>query len=244
MIDLHSHILPDIDDGARTVDMSLAMAQQAVDAGVSHMVCTPHMHWGTFDNDIQNIRQAFENLCTHITEARIPISLSWAAEVRLNEMVPVWHKKRQLPFLGTYKNKQVLLLELPHSHIPAGTEQLVKWLLANNIQPLIPHPERNRDVWERPEKILWLKNLGCLFQVTAGAFIGRFGEHVQDISITMLNDGLIHVVASDTHDTKRRPNDMREAFDVVCSLHSQQAADNLFVKNPANIIERDGHASV
>lgn len=237
MIDLHSHILPDIDDGARSVDMSLAMAQQAVDAGVSHMVCTPHMHWGTFDNDMQNIEQAFKSLCTHISEARIPISLSWAAEVRLNEMVPVWHKKRQLPFLGTYKEKHVLLLELPHSHIPAGTEQLIKWLLANNIQPLIPHPERNRDVWERPEKIVWLKNLGCLFQVTAGALTGRFGELVQDISITMLNDDLIHVVASDTHDTKRRPNDMREAFNVVSNVHSKKAAEDLFIKNPGTIIE-------
>lgn len=236
MIDLHSHILPDIDDGARSIDMSLDMAHQAVEAGVSHMVCTPHMHWGTFDNDMQNIAQTFKHFCNCIAKENIPITFSWAAEVRLNEMVPVWHKKRQLPFLGTFANKNVLLLELPHSHIPAGTEQLVKWLLANNVQPLIPHPERNRDIWERPEKVMWLKNIGCLFQVTAGALIGRFGELVQDISITMLNDQLIHVVASDTHDTKRRPNDMQDAYNFVCSLKAEDTADALFVRNPKAII--------
>ena len=236
MIDLHSHILPGIDDGARDTDMSLAMAQQAVDAGISFMMCTPHMHWGTFDNDIEIIEPVFKQLRRDISAAGIPLTLGWAAEVRLNEMVPVWYKTQKIPFLGTLNGKKILLLELPHSHIPAGADQLIKWLIANGVQPLIPHPERNRDVWERPEKIRWLRNLGCLFQVTAGALTGRFGEVVQDISLSMLDDDFIDLVASDTHDTKRRPNDMKEAFELVCRQADEQQAQRLFVETPGMIV--------
>ncbi len=236
MIDLHSHILPGIDDGARDADMSLAMAQQAVDVGISFMMCTPHMHWGTFDNDIEIIEPVFKQLRRDISAAGIPLTLGWAAEVRLNEMVPLWYKTQKIPFLGMLNGKKVLLLELPHSHIPAGADQLIKWLIANGVQPLIPHPERNRDVWERPEKIRWLRNLGCLFQVTAGALTGRFGEVVQDISLSMLDDDFIDLVASDTHDTKRRPNDMKDAFELVCRQAGERPAQRLFVETPGNIV--------
>lgn len=236
MIDLHSHILPGIDDGARDTEMSLAMAQQAVDAGISYMMCTPHMHWGTFDNDGTIIEPVFNQLRRDISAAGIPLTLGWAAEVRLNEMVPVWYKTQKIPFLGKWKGKNVLLLELPHSHIPAGADQLIKWLIANGVQPLIPHPERNRDVWERPEKIRWLRNLGCMFQVTAGALTGRFGEVVQDISLGMLDDDLIDLVASDTHDIKRRPNDMRDAFEIVSQQSNEEMARKLFVDIPGKIV--------
>jgi protein-tyrosine phosphatase len=238
MIDVHSHILPDIDDGARSIDMALAMAQQAVDIGVTHMVCTPHLHWGTFNNTKELIQPVFDAFQNELLTSNIPLSISWAAEVRLNELVPIWAKKGQLPFLGKLDEKDVVLLELPHSHIPAGTEQLVKWLLANNIQPLIPHPERNRDIWERPEKIKWLRNLGCKFQVTAGAITGRFGEHVQDIALSMLELGLVDLVASDTHDTRRRPNDMKEAFEMVRTLHSEKVSTALFLTTPAKILNK------
>lgn len=236
MIDLHSHILPGIDDGARNTEMSLAMAKQAVDAGISYMMCTPHMHWGTFDNDGTIIESVFNQLRRDISAAGIPLTLGWAAEVRLNEMVPVWYKTQQIPFLGKWKGKNVLLLELPHSHIPAGADQLIKWLIANGVQPLIPHPERNRDVWERPEKIRWLRNLGCMFQVTAGALTGRFGEVVQDISLGMLDDDLIDLVASDTHDIKRRPNDMRDAFEIVSQQSKEEKARKLFMETPGIIV--------
>mgnify|MGYP001480934524 FL=1 len=129
MIDLHSHILPGIDDGARTLDIALEMAQQAVTCGVSHMVCTPHIHMGYFDNSQSSIEAAFHSFNEHVKRESIPLSLSFAAEVRVNELIPVWHKKGELPFLGTYDGKNVLLLEMPHSHIPQGIDVLIKWLL-------------------------------------------------------------------------------------------------------------------
>lgn len=235
-VDCHSHILPGIDDGARTMDDAIAMARQAVEANVSHLVCTPHIHWGRFDNSVQQIASVFEELQQALAVEGVSLSLSFAGEVRANEMVPLWIREGNLPFLGQYKGKKVLLLEMPHSHIPAGFDQLLRWLINEGIQPLIPHPERNRDVWKRPEKIQWLRNFGCLLQVTAGAFVGRFGENVQEIAESMLDRGQIDLVASDTHDTLKRPNDMQVAFDRVIALAGETSAHQLFVDTPKSIV--------
>lgn len=236
MIDVHSHIIPGIDDGARDMEMALAMAQQTMDAGVTHLVCTPHMHWGTFDNTKDTIQAGYTALVAAIDQAGIDLTLSWAGEVRVNEMVPVWFKQDKLPYLGMKDGKRVLLLEMPHSNMPAGLDQLFRWLLNAGVRPLIPHPERNRDIWKQPQKIQWLRNQGCLLQVTAGAFTGRFGEHVQELALSMLEHNQIDLVASDTHDTKRRPNEMGEAFEVVAREHSEARAQQLFVTTPGEII--------
>lgn len=238
MIDLHSHILPGIDDGARSLDIALEMAQQAVDGGVRHMVCTPHIHKGYFDNTLKSIEHSFLEFKKEIIRASIPLSLSYAAEVRVNELIPVWYKQKALPFLGTYNGKHILLLEMPHSHIPQGLEVLIKWLLKNNVQPLIAHPERNRELLAEQHKFSWLQRQGCIFQVTAGALTGRFGDKVEDFALSMMRNKAFHVVASDTHDLVRRPNDMGAAYDVV-SAFSDEFAQEVFVTRPGAIVSFD-----
>ena len=124
---------------------------------------------------------------------------------------------------------------MPHSHLPQGLDLLVKWLLKNNVQPLIAHPERNRELLSEQHKFLWLQRLGCKFQATAGALTGRFGENIQHFATTLLRERAFHVVASDTHDTLRRPNDMKEAFELV-SKFDEDYAEQLFVKTPGAIV--------
>ena len=243
MIDLHSHILPGIDDGARSLDIALEMAEQAVSCGISHMVCTPHIHRGYFDNSQSSIEAAFQSFNEHVKRESIPLSLSFAAEVRVNELIPIWHKKGELPFLGKYDGKNVLLLEMPHSHIPQGLDVLIKWLLRNNIQPLIAHPERNRELIAENDKFNWLQRQGCLFQATAGAFVGRFGERVEEFAFRLLEKGAFHVVASDTHDLIRRPNDMQAALEVD-SKYNSEYAEALFIKTPGRIIALDQNNAV
>ncbi len=236
MIDVHSHIIPGIDDGARDMEMSLAMARQTQQAGVSHLVCTPHIHWGYFDNTQDIIKNGFNQLQQEVRNAGIELSLSYAGEVRVNEMIPVWLKEGKLPFIGKWKERDVLLLEMPHSHVPGGLDQLVRWLINENVQPLIPHPERNRDILKMPDKVQWLRNLGCLLQVTAGAFTGSFGQHVESLAFSMLDNNQIDLVASDTHDTKRRPNEMAEARDLVRQHAGEDIAHRLFKDTPGKII--------
>ncbi len=236
MIDVHSHIIPGIDDGSRSMEMSLTMATQSVDAGVKHVVCTPHIHWGVFDNTRAEIASGFEALKEAVERERIPLTLSWAGEVRIKEIIPQWLANDELPFIGKWKGKPVLLLEMPHSHVPAGLDQLLRWLQSSGVQPLIPHPERNRDVLKMPDKIQWLRNLGCLLQVTAGAITGRFGENVQALSEQMLEADQVDVVASDMHDDVKRPNDMGEAYNAVKEMISKERADKLFKLTPGKIV--------
>lgn len=238
MIDLHSHILPGIDDGARSMDIALEMARQAVSCGVTHMVCTPHIHKGYFDNTPQSIEASYHSLVKAVNDADIPLTLSYAAEVRVNELIPVWLRKGELPFIGTWNGKNVLLLEMPHSHVPQGLDSLVKWLLRNNVQPLIAHPERNRELLAEQHKFAWLQRLGCLFQVTAGALTGRFGENIEQFAHALMHEKSFHIVASDTHDLARRPNDMKAAFERV-SLFDKTFAELVFINNPAKIIGQE-----
>ncbi|WP_372621267.1 tyrosine-protein phosphatase, partial [Alteromonas stellipolaris] len=203
--------------------------------GVTHLVCTPHIHPGFFDNTPAIIENAYNELVLELQRQHIPLKLSYAAELRVSEHIPIWIKQNAVPFLGDIDGKKVMLLEMPHSHIPSGLEPLIKWLLKNNVQPLIAHPERNRELLREQHKFDWLRRIGCWFQVTAGAITGRFGEPVQNFALTLLANKSFHVVASDTHDTVRRPNDMGEAFAVVSALDAAYA-QQVFVTTPGKIV--------
>ncbi len=237
MIDLHSHLLPAIDDGARTIQDSVDLAYQAMEQGVTHMVCTPHIHPRVFNNDIQNIRESFEQTLVAFREKGIELKLSFACEVRLSIEVSQWIAQNKLPFLGDWNDKSALLLELPHSHVPVGADTLIKWLLKKGIQPIIPHPERNREVMADYSKASWLKGQGALFQATAGAFLGSFGEQAEQIAWRLLDDDLITYVASDMHNLSKRPNQMMAAYEKIQQLKGDDIADELFFTVPQKITQ-------
>ncbi|ABG39600.1 PHP-like protein [Paraglaciecola sp. T6c] len=232
MIDLHSHILPGIDDGAPDLAASLAMAEQSVAVGVTHMVCTPHIHQSYFDNDMATISKTYQALVAHLQQAGCPLKLSFGAEIRITPDIMIWHKQGQIPFIGKWEDKDAMLLELPHSHIPPGTDNLLRWLIKHQIQPIIAHPERNRDIIASPDKVIALKRTGCLFQATAGAFTGRFSKPVKDTVELLLARDFISYVASDTHSINRRPNDMADAFIAVTALKGNEYAERLFRTTP------------
>lgn len=235
MIDLHSHILPGIDDGARDLNETVALAKHALDQGVTHMVCTPHIHTGVFDNTQKTIEEAFEVVVNELRANNVNLALSYSCEVRIGAELTNWIINSKLPLLGIWGGKPALLLELPHSHIPAGADSLINWLLRKGIQPIIPHPERNRDILSNYNKATWLKSLGVLFQATAGAFTGTFGERVSDTAYQMLDDNLIAYVASDMHNLKRRPNEMAEAYKAVSHFIGVLIANRLFIETPRAI---------
>ncbi len=232
MIDLHSHILAGIDDGSKNLENSLAMAYQAVECGVTKMVCTPHIHQGYFDNNLVSIKQAFDKLILKLAEAKCHLKIAFSAEVRIGIEITDWIKKGQIPYIGTWQGRNAMLLELPHSHVPPGTENLLRWLMDNQVQPIIVHPERNRDVMADYRKLASLQQAGAIFQVTAGAFCGRFSDKVEETAMKMLKDDNITFIASDTHNTDRRPNDMGACRDVLVPLVGEQKASLMLSQTP------------
>lgn len=232
MIDLHSHLLPGIDDGARSMDEALTLAHQTWNSGVTHLMCTPHIHSRIFDNSDESIKPVFQEFVRILRQNACPLKVAYAAEVRISAELTEWVKSKQCMFLGSYQGKKLLLLELPHSNIPAGTDTLISWLARHDVKVVIPHPERNRDILANYEKLLWLKRLGVLFQCTAGAFTGTFKEASRKVALRMLDDNLIDYVASDMHNLHKRPNEMKRAFDIVEKHSEQQIAQALFVETP------------
>ena len=237
MIDIHCHILPGIDDGAKDMAESLALIRLAIEDGVKRMVVTPHLHFGRFDNTLAVIKSSFAALQHAVKDEQLAIELAYAAEVRLDSDIIPFVQRNELPLYGTFQGQQYMLLEFPHSHIPAGSEMLVKFLKKNNITPVIAHPERNRDLLKAPHKIKAFVRLGCWFQVTGSSLTGDFGEDCQQLALNYIEQGFIHIVASDAHNVKRRPPQLTNARLKVVEHFGEDVAHTLFNENPFNITE-------
>ncbi|MEI6896516.1 MAG: CpsB/CapC family capsule biosynthesis tyrosine phosphatase [Psychromonas sp.] len=237
MIDLHSHILANIDDGVLTLEDSIVLIRGALANGVTKILATPHIHLGTFDNNITIIHAAFDALIQKLQEQDINISLAYAAEVRICPEIISLSKNKKLPFMGKWQGSDLLLLEFPHSHIPPGSEKLIDWLISQNIKPMIAHPERNRDLWQFSELLKPFKQRGCLFQVTASSLLGDFGPRSEHLAWQLLENNEVTIIASDMHNISRRPCKMLEAYNAVKSRCSEKMAEQLFVSNPEMIFD-------
>lgn len=237
MYDLHCHIIPGIDDGAKTMDEALALLQIAEQEGISHMVITPHIHPGTFDNTTAIIQQGLYELQSASKQAGLTLQLAAAAEVRLSTEILAWAERGLLPFIGQYQGFDVLLLEFPHSHIPAGADKLVKWLLSKNILPMIAHPERNRDVQSDPAKLGPFIRQDCLFQLTASSVLGDMGERSSALAEQLLKQKLFSIMATDSHNLLRRPPKLKQAAERVSQLVSPEYAEQLVLTLPQQISE-------
>ena len=236
MIDLHCHLLPGIDDGAQTEAESVDMLQQAIADGITHMVLTPHVRPGRYNNTLNNLQVPFQRLQQIITEQQLIIKLSLGGEVRLCDEILDLFAKDNLPFIGTYDNQKVMLLELPHNGIPASSDKLIDWFMERDIIPMIAHPERNKAIISDINKAAPFIMRGCLFQLTAMSVTGGFGNKAYGVAHQFLEQGLATVIASDAHNSKRRPAILSKAFNHVAEKYSEVLAKELLIDTPKYII--------
>ena len=236
MIDLHCHILPGIDDGAQNLDEALGLCRRAVEDGITHMVATPHIHEGRYNNTPATISHALKELRHGLSEHGIELEVRAAAEVRIGAELMATVPAKQVPFLGTWNGQKVMLLELPHDQVPPYTMNLVNWLKSQKILPMIAHPERNKGVMADIGKLHPLIEAGCLFQLTAMSVAGKFGGPAHDIASEMLRKGWATIIASDAHNLQHRPPVLSEAVDAAAELVGEQEAQNLVLHNPAKLI--------
>ena len=232
MIDLHNHLLPGIDDGAEDVDTSIELARIAVADGITHLVCTPHIHAGRYDNTPQTIQAAFKQFQQALEAEQIGLKVAYAAEVRFGLELMEWAAMNALPFLGEWQGKQVLLLEFPHGEVPFGAEKLTSWLIGRNILPIIAHPERNKAIMKSRSKLKPFLDQGCLLQVTASSVAGHFGETAQDIAIVLLQENTVTIVATDAHNSRHRPPRLKEGVRAAADVIGEKKAAELVTINP------------
>ncbi|MGN1407415.1 tyrosine-protein phosphatase, partial [Lactobacillus sp.] len=167
VVDLHCHILPGIDDGSKDWETSLKLAQDAVNDGITHALCTPHTLNGRFLNHKADVIKLTEEFQEKIDQAGIPLTVFPGHEVRLSGGLLDALDKDDILFCD--EDGQYMLLELPSNEVPHYTKNMVFQLMQRGITPIIVHPERNNEILEEPTKLQEFLEMGVLVQITASS---------------------------------------------------------------------------
>jgi protein-tyrosine phosphatase len=228
-IDIHCHILPGLDDGPRSRGEAEKMLAVAREDGISGIVATPHM----LDGICNNTREGIEKAIVDLDGAVQGVPIYMGAEVRLGMEFTRYIEYGGLPLIN---DKNFLLLELPPYIVPPVKvlEHLVNNLRTKGIIPIFSHPERNMPITRDPSIISRLVRCGALFQLTAMSITE--GGNTAKTALNMIGKGYIHVVASDAHDSQRRPPLLSRCYEYVSKKIGRDLANWLFIENPHKII--------
>src|SRR5438477_5541651 len=230
MIDIHSHILPGLDDGSKSWDMTLQMCRLAIRDGIEHIVASPHAD-DTYVYSRDRVRELIIELGNRIGDQ---LTFSVGCDFHLSfENI---EDAVACPQRYTIASKQYLLVELSEYGIPPQVIDSLGRFQAAGIVPIITHPERNAILQRRPERVLDWVEAGCLVQVTASALTGFWGEAVRRIAMWLLENNAAHVLASDAHDDKHRRPILSEAREAVAKSFGANLARALVRDNPEAIV--------
>lgn len=223
MIDIHCHILPNVDDGPDHVELSLAMARQAADEGITHIIATPHHRNGRFENAKADILREVEKFNERLEKENIPVTILPGQETRMNgDMLADYESGNILTLNNT---DRYVFVEFPPNDVPAYAAHLLFDLKMKGLVPVIVHPERNRAIMEKPNRLYRLIKDGSLSQVTAASIVGKFGKKIQEFSLELIEHSLVHFIASDAHNVTSRAFHMRAAYREITKEFGYDVAD-------------------
>lgn len=238
MVDLHCHLLPGVDDGAKNQEMSFQMARMAAASGVRQMVCTPHCTAG--DRQMQKrmdwIVRAVGLFNAAFVRENIPLTLYPGMELLCNSCLAETLDRGEVIPLAAHSG--CLLIEFCFDVRLPAIERAVALVKSAGYTPMLAHPERYPVVWEQPECLdIWARE-GCLLQLDKDSVLGRFGGHCARTAHWALRHGTVYAIASDAHDARTRTPGMGRAIDCINSLYGENLAEKLMAKNPQNILKQ------
>lgn len=236
MIDLHSHILPGIDDGAPDLDAALDMARAFAADGIEVLACTPHILPGVYPNTGSAIRAKVAELQKEIDRAGIALQLVTGAD---NHVVPDFVSGLRSGHLLSLADSRYVLVEPPHHVAPPRLDELFFSILAAGYVPVLTHPERLTWINSHYPLMVRLAQSGVWMQITAGSLTGIFGRNARYWAERMLDEGHVHILATDAHDTRRRPPNLREARDLAEARLGREEAENLVLVRPRGMVAND-----
>lgn len=235
MIDLHSHYLYAVDDGARNVDDSLEMLRIAFEDGVETMVATPHQrHPAGYDVPTEKARTRFREVREAARAAGLDLKMALAAEIHFSEGIPEGIRDGTLLPLG--EGSRYFLLELPVTIVPGNLLEVVFEFQTSGCFPVLAHPERNFEVVENPKIAERLRDQGVLIQLTAQSILGAFGRKIEKASKKLLKWGVVDVIASDAHNPERRPPGLSKAVKRAAKWVGRDRAERMVTETPARIL--------
>jgi protein-tyrosine phosphatase len=236
MIDMHSHILYDIDDGARTLDEAVAMGRLAASDGIRIIAATPHSPSSPAGGryDVALIRERLALLNVALRAEQVPVEIVGGTEICYAADLAA-HLERGM--LLPYSTSRSILLELPDDSLPPALEALLFSVQLAGYRVVLAHPERIRDIQQRPNQLRLLIERGVLMQLTAEALLGAQGERLRQTAETLLTHGMIHLIASDAHGLPpRRPPLLARAHARAAELVGIDVADCLVTTTPAALL--------
>ncbi|MRX54249.1 tyrosine protein phosphatase [Bacillus idriensis] len=212
MIDIHSHILPKVDDGADSYEEAIQIAKAAVSEGITTVIATPHHQNGKYINNKHSILEKVEELNLLLKKEDVPLTILPGQETRIHgDLLIELENDLILPLNHT----NYVFIELPSGHVPRYTEQMLFDIQMKGLTPIIVHPERNSEIIENPELLYKLVSKGALTQITASSITGHFGKNIKKFTLQLIEAQLTHFLASDVHSLKNRPFRMSNGYGVL-----------------------------
>ena len=236
MIDVHSHILSGIDDGAKSIEISLEMLRIAAESGTTDIIATPHVNRGGVIPHWSDINTKTELLRQKAQEAAIPINIYSGAEVELN------YDALQLFKEGSHDyclaGSRYILVELTSQSQPEQVEGLLYEVMLRGFIPILAHAERYERIMAQPAKILKWMHHGTLLQCNAGSFMGCFGSHVKKMAELLLYNHMVTFIGSDGHNTTSRNTNLHKTEQTIIQLdHGRTDTVTACAHNAAKILQ-------
>ncbi|WJY26427.1 tyrosine-protein phosphatase [Sporosarcina trichiuri] len=228
MIDMHCHLLFGVDDGPKTIEETMRLLETLHAEGVTGIISTSHALQPQYHVPAEEVKSQLRLLEDILAGSDTPVTLHSGHEVRLAEDIV---DKVKTGEVLTLAGSNYLLLELPSGSVPAYTTSIISQLLTEGITPIIAHPERNRGISEKPERLERLVHAGALSQITAGSIAGGFGKAIQKLSLQLIEANLVHCYGSDAHNTANRPPLFEKGLDILEKKRLGDYADLMLDNN-------------
>ncbi len=242
MIDFHNHIIPRVDDGAKTMGVSAEMLATAVEQGITEIIATPHRQHPKFEMlnvSNEDILAAYQKLKDYIEIHEIPIAVHLGAEVyfQSNLVALINH-----PF-ALLGSSQYILVEFSTSFLPLSYKAIFQQLMDLGVTPIIAHPERYLPIYSDFSVLKKIYNSGILIQIDAGSLLGTLGRKSEKIAKKILSGGYAHFIGSDAHNTSKRNFCLGPAYELARRMIGEDA-EILVAHNPSALIYGDGIISI
>ena len=238
MIDIHSHILPGLDDGSQDMDKSIAMAELAADCGVTDMIATPHCNQKqVFENYASpELEKCFDDFKRELKAAGIELNIYCGCEVFATEDIIQLYRDKKIM---TLNDSRYMLVEFDFYSDLAFMEDTLYDLLDEGLVPVLAHPERYVAIQNEPQAAMIWHDEGVGIQINHGSLLHRFGRDACRTAEELLRTGHVSCIASDAHGAEHRTPDMTPAEEWLCRYFGEGTADLLLRRNPKRIIRNE-----
>jgi protein-tyrosine phosphatase len=230
VIDIHCHILPEVDDGPKSWETAESMCRMAAQDGIEHMVAAPHSNDRYF-YDREYLSSLLQNLQQRIGDTpKLSLGCDFHLSLENMQAALVTPEKYRIG------SSRYLLVEFSNFSIPMQIDEWLGQMVELGTRPIITHPERNPILQQTGARVLQLVERGCAVQVTASALTGSWGAKAREMAQSFLKEKAVHFLATDAHDTVRRPPVLSEARKIVAKQFGEEVAEALVEGNPKAVV--------